>query len=84
MNTIVEKITELIKEMLQGWVMSNLEGDASYLYVNNPYGYYEAVSYEDFIARTTFSAFEKMPLGYSFGFAFGLFSKNTIIVPEGV
>ena len=26
MNTIVEKITELIKEMLQGWVMSNLEG----------------------------------------------------------
>lgn len=58
--------------------------DANYLYVNNPYGYYEAVSYEDFIARTTFSAFEKMPLGYSFGFAFGLFSKNTIIVAEGV
>ena len=26
MNTIVDKITELIKEMLQGWVMSNLEG----------------------------------------------------------
>ena len=26
MNTIVQKITELIKEMLQGWVMSNLDG----------------------------------------------------------
>ena len=26
MNSIVEKITELIKEMLQGWVISNLEG----------------------------------------------------------
>ena len=26
MDTIVDKITELIKEMLQGWVMTNLEG----------------------------------------------------------
>ena len=26
MTTIVEKITELIKERLHGWVMSNLEG----------------------------------------------------------
>ncbi len=26
MNTIVQKITELIKEMLQGWVLTNLEG----------------------------------------------------------
>ena len=26
MNSIVDKITELIKEMLQGWVLTNLEG----------------------------------------------------------
>ena len=26
MDSIVDKITELIKEMLQGWVMTNLEG----------------------------------------------------------
>ena len=54
--------------------------DQELIYVNNPYGYKEEISYDEFISRTTFKAFEKMNLGYHFGFAFGLFSKNTIIV----
>ena len=56
--------------------------DQEHIYVNNPYGYKEEITYDEFISRTTFKAFENMPLGYHFGFAFGLFSKNTIIVSE--
>lgn len=54
--------------------------DQEHIYVNNPYGYKEVISYDEFISRTTFKAFDNMPLGYHFGFAFGLFSKNTVIV----
>ncbi len=57
--------------------------DQAHVYISNPYGYTETISYEEFISRTTFRAFDPMPLGYYFGFAYGLFSKNTIIVPKG-
>ena len=56
--------------------------DQEHIYVNNPYGYKEEISYDEFISRTTFKAFKNMHLGYQFGFAFGLFSKNTIIVSK--
>ena len=56
--------------------------DKEMIYVNNPYGYKEEISYEEFISRMTFNAFTNMPIGYKFGFAYGLFSKNTIIVIE--
>lgn len=56
--------------------------DQEKVYVNNPYGYIEEISYEEFISRTTFKAFKNMHIGYHFGFAFGLFSKNTIIVSK--
>ena len=56
--------------------------DQEHIYVNNPYGYKEEISFEEFISRTTFKAFKNMHLGYHFGFAFGLFSKNTIIVSK--
>ena len=56
--------------------------DKEMIYVNNPYGYKEELSYEEFISRMTFNAFTNMPIGYKFGFAYGLFSKNTIIVIE--
>ena len=54
--------------------------DQDRIYVKNPYGYKEEISYAEFVGRTTFKAFENMPIGYHFGFAFGMFSKNTIIV----
>lgn len=54
--------------------------DNEKIYINNPYGYKEEITYAEFISRTTFNAFENMPFFFNFGFAFGLFSKNTIIV----
>ena len=56
--------------------------DQEKVYINNPYGYKEEISYDEFISRTTFKAFKNMHIGYQFGFAFGLFSKNTIIVAK--
>ena len=56
--------------------------DQEHIYINNPYGYTETLTYDEFISRTTFDAFENMNVLYQFGFAFGLFSKNTIIVAE--
>gem|GEM_PF-166354 len=46
--------------------------------VANPYGYLEALTVKEFLDRTRFDAFEKMPLLYKLGFAFGVFEKNTV------
>lgn len=46
--------------------------------IYNPYGYIENIKVDEFISRSTFDAYEKMPLFLSFGFAFGAFEKNTI------
>ena len=46
--------------------------------VYNPYGYIENITINDFLDRTSFKAFENMPIFYEFGFAFGAFEKNTI------
>ena len=54
----------------------DLEGDNIVVY--NPYGYIENLSIDTFIGRSTFEAYEDMPLFLNFGFAFGAFEKNTI------
>ena len=46
--------------------------------VANPYGYYEELSVEEFLNRTSFEAYENMPLFLKLGFAFGIFEKNTV------
>ncbi len=46
--------------------------------VANPYGRTEEVSVDEFLDRTSFEAFEPMPLFLRLGFAFGLFEKNTV------
>ncbi len=48
--------------------------------VANPYGYYEELSVDEFLARTRFDAYEKMPLFLKLGFAFGIFEKNTVFI----
>lgn len=48
----------------------------------NPYGYEEKISIGDFLDRTSFRAFENMPLFFRFGFVFGMFEKNTIFTVE--
>ena len=46
--------------------------------VANPYGYIENISIDEFLDRTCFEAYEKMPLFLKLGFAFGIFEKNTV------
>ena len=46
--------------------------------VANPYGYYEELSIDEFLNRTSFEAYENMPLFLKLGFAFGIFEKNTV------
>ena len=43
----------------------------------NPYGYVEEISVEEFLQRTSFEAWEKMPLYLKMAFAIGIFEKNT-------
>ena len=58
----------------------DLEGDK--VTVANPYGYVEELPVGEFLNRTSFEAYEDMPLFLSLGFAFGVFEKNTVFVPE--
>ena len=50
----------------------------------NPYNYVESITIEEFLMRTSFKAFDKMPALYSFGFAFGAFDKNTVFIVEPI
>lgn len=58
----------------------DLQNDVVTVY--NPYGYIETINTKEFISRTSFSAYENMPLFLDFGFAFGAFEKNTIFFAE--
>lgn len=46
--------------------------------VQNPYGYTSLYSVDDFLEATRYDSYEDMELFYRFGFAFGLFHKNTV------
>ena len=59
-------------------VVSGLDIASDNVTIYNPYGYIENVSLDAFINRTTFNAYENMPLFLNFGFAFGAFHKNTV------
>lgn len=48
--------------------------------VLNPYGYKETISIKEFLDRTSFEAYEGMPLFLKFGFAFEIFEKNTVFI----
>ncbi len=50
--------------------------------IYNPYGYTEDLSLKEFIDRTSFKAYEHMPLFLAFGFAYGAFEKNTIFYAQ--
>ena len=38
----------------------------------------------EFLSRTSFEAYEDMPLFLKLGFAFGIFEQNTVFVPKRV
>ena len=50
--------------------------------VANPYGYMEEVSVAEFLQRTSFEAYENMPLFLKLGFAFDFFEKNTVFIVD--
>lgn len=50
--------------------------------IANPYGYYEEISVNDFLDRTSFEAYDIMPLYLKWGFAFGIFEKNIIFLVQ--
>ena len=50
--------------------------------VANPYGYIEQISVDEFLDRTSFEAYEDMPLFLRFAFAFDIFEKNTVFIPD--
>lgn len=50
--------------------------------IQNPYGYEERIKIEEFLDRTSFKAYENMPLFLKLGFAFDVFEKNTIFIVE--
>ena len=52
--------------------------------VANPYGYMEELTLDEFLKRTRFDAYENMPLFLKLDFAFGVFEKNTVFVPERI
>ena len=50
--------------------------------IMNPYGYEENISIKEFIDRTSFEAYDHMPIIFKLGFAFNIFEKNTIFIVE--
>lgn len=48
----------------------------------NPYGYEEVLTLKELVDRTSFKAYENMPIYLKLAFAFGVFERNTIFVPE--
>ena len=52
--------------------------------VANPYGYFEEITVDEFLERTSFRSFENMPLLLRLGFAFGVFEKNTVFSVDRV
>lgn len=59
-------------------LVTSLDLGSDSVTVYNPYGYIETLNISSFLERTTFEAFESIPLFLNFGFAFGAFDKNAI------
>ena len=59
-------------------IISGLDIANDNVEVYNPYGYIENITIDELLERTSFKAYENMPLFLNFGFAFGAFDKNAI------
>jgi len=74
---------ELATKNGQKWVKNYalvyaIDAENDEIMLANSLGYKETVYLSDFFLRTSFRAYENMPVGYSFGFAFGVYSRNTV------
>ena len=63
-------------------IITGLDLPADKIIIANPYGFVEEISIEEFLSRTSFSSYEKMPLFIKLGFAYGIFEKNAVFILE--
>ena len=63
-------------------LITGLDVPGNKITIANPYGFVEEISIEEFLHRTSFDAYEKMPLFIKFGFAYGVFEKNAFFILE--
>ena len=63
-------------------LITGLDFKSDEITVCNPYGFIEVLSVENFLERTSFDAYENMPLFLKLGFMFDVFEKNTIFIME--
>ncbi len=61
-------------------IITGLDLAADKIIIANPYGYVEEISIEEFLSRTSFDSYEKMPLFIKLGFAYGVFEKNALFI----
>jgi len=55
-----------------------LDAENDEIMIANTFGEKETIYLSDFFARTSFRAYQNMPVWYAFGFAFGVYSRNTV------
>ena len=65
-------------------LVTGMDIPADKVTVANPYGYYEDIPLEEFLDRTSFEAYDNIPLFLKMGFAFGIFEKNTVFLPTKI
>lgn len=63
-------------------LITAMDAPNNLIVIQNPYGYEERITIEEFLDRTSFKAYENMPLFLKLGFAFDIFDKNTVFIPE--
>lgn len=63
-------------------IITGLDLAADKIIIANPYGFVEEISIEEFLSRTSFDSYEKMPLFIKLGFAYGIFEKNAVFILE--
>ena len=59
-------------------LITGIDIPADKITVANPYGYYEELTIAELLNRTSFEAYEDIPIFLRLGFAFGVFEKNAI------
>jgi hypothetical protein len=63
-------------------IITGLDLSSDEVTISNPYGNQDTYIIDDFLKATRFDSYEDMPFYFKFGFAAGLFHKNTIYVLE--
>ena len=63
-------------------LITGLDFQSDEITISNPYGYTEVIPIASFLDRTSFKAYENMPIFLKLGFMFDVFEKNTIFIIE--